>query len=117
MRNEEIPLLARILQVVDIYDALTTARPYKTAMSHEQALQVLEEESARGWRDPDLVSIFREVTSAAPSRILSPPECMPSCEPVDVNAVKIMQSSLDKMQKRLAESAGLPLNGDLHTGI
>jgi putative two-component system response regulator len=116
MRNEEIPLLARILQVVDIYDALTTARPYKTAMSHEQALQVLEEESARGWRDPDLISIFREVTSAAPPGILSPPECTPACEPADVNAVKMMQVSLEKMEKQLAESAGLALNGRLRAG-
>ena len=118
MRNDEIPLLARILQIVDIYDALTTARPYKTAMSHEEALQVLEEESARGWRDPDLISIFREVTSATPSGILStPPECMPTCEPADVNAVKMMQSSLGKMQKQLVESAGLPLNGHLRPNI
>jgi len=38
LRGEEIPLLARILQVADIYDALTTARPYKPAFSHQHAI-------------------------------------------------------------------------------
>ncbi len=61
LRGEQIPLLARILQVADIYDALTTARPYKEACAPEQAVLILEEESARGWRDPDLVRLFREV--------------------------------------------------------
>ncbi len=61
LKGEEIPLLARILQVADIYDALTTERPYKPAMSHQQAIDILEEESRRGWRDPDLVSLFGQV--------------------------------------------------------
>lgn len=62
MRGEDIPLLARILQVADIYDALTTARPYKPAFSHQHAIELMLEESRRGWRDPELVSLFAEVT-------------------------------------------------------
>jgi putative two-component system response regulator len=60
LRGEDIPLLARILQVVDIYDALTTARPYKPAFSHAQAIEILYDEARRGWRDPDLVQLFAQ---------------------------------------------------------
>jgi len=58
LAGEEIPLLARILQVVDIFDALTTKRSYKPAFTTEEALEILKEEAAKGWRDPELVSLF-----------------------------------------------------------
>ncbi|HSU60162.1 MAG TPA: HD domain-containing phosphohydrolase [Bryobacteraceae bacterium] len=58
LKGEEIPLLARILQLADIYDALTTSRPYKQAMSPEEALRIVREETLKGWRDPKLVDIF-----------------------------------------------------------
>lgn len=58
LKGEEIPLLARILQLADIYDAVTTARPYKAAFTSKQALAILEEEAGRGWRDPELVKLF-----------------------------------------------------------
>lgn len=58
LTGEQIPLLARIMQVVDVYDALVTARPYKPAMSHAQACRELADEARRGWRDPRLVSLF-----------------------------------------------------------
>lgn len=58
LAGEDIPLLARILQVADIYDALVTARPYKPALSQEEAFAVMEEEVRRGWRDPELVPLF-----------------------------------------------------------
>lgn len=61
LRGEEIPLLARILQLADIYDALTTARPYKTAASPEQAVAILRQEVSRGWRDPRLVELFGDI--------------------------------------------------------
>lgn len=63
LRGEEIPLLARILQVADIYDALTTSRPYKPAFSHDHAIEIMLEEARRGWRDPELVPLFAEITS------------------------------------------------------
>ena len=46
--------------MTDIYDALTTARPYKPAYSPDEAFRTLEEESRRGWRDIELVSLFSE---------------------------------------------------------
>lgn len=61
LKGEEIPLLARILQLADIYDALTTARPYKRALSPDDALNVLREEVAKGWRDPRLVETFSDI--------------------------------------------------------
>jgi putative two-component system response regulator len=61
LRGENIPLLARILQIADVYDALTTARPYKTALGPEEALQILDDEVRRGWRDPELVPLFQQV--------------------------------------------------------
>lgn len=61
LRGDEIPLLARILQLADIYDALTTQRPYKEAMTPEQALATIREEAQRGWRDPHLVETFGDI--------------------------------------------------------
>jgi putative two-component system response regulator len=58
LRDAEIPLLPRILQVVDVYDALRTARPYKPALSHEQAAVTMREESRSGLWDHELVAEF-----------------------------------------------------------
>jgi putative two-component system response regulator len=56
--GERIPLLARVLQIADIYDALTSPRPYKPAYTSEEALRILEDETKRGWRDPRIVKLF-----------------------------------------------------------
>jgi putative two-component system response regulator len=56
--GEEIPLLARVLQIADIYDALTNPRPYKPAYSPAEALDVIRQETDRGWRDPEIVKLF-----------------------------------------------------------
>ena len=53
-----IPLLARILQVVDVYDALRTARPYKPALSHDQAAITMRDEARSGLWDEELVVEF-----------------------------------------------------------
>ncbi|HZU33478.1 MAG TPA: HD domain-containing phosphohydrolase [Candidatus Angelobacter sp.] len=54
----DIPLLARVLQVVDVYDALRTARPYKPALNHEEAKRVMMDEANKGLWDPNLVPEF-----------------------------------------------------------
>jgi putative two-component system response regulator len=69
LRGTQIPLLARVLQVADIYDALTDSRPYKPAYSPRQAIQIIEDETARGWRDPEIVDIFLNVHSTLIVRI------------------------------------------------
>ena len=58
LRGHEIPLHARILQVVDIYDALTTERPYKEALDPARALETMREEVERGWWDPEIFAEF-----------------------------------------------------------
>jgi putative two-component system response regulator len=58
LTKQEIPLLPRILQVVDVYDALRTARPYKMAQSHEQAEHTMRIEAQSGLWDEDLVVQF-----------------------------------------------------------
>ena len=45
LRGEEIPFGARILTVVDCYDALTTSRPYRPRFNREQALELMRRES------------------------------------------------------------------------
>jgi len=61
LRGEEIPLTARILQLADVYDALTTNRPYRTAIPSDDALQVMDDEAKLGWWDQDLFNKFREM--------------------------------------------------------
>lgn len=56
--GERVSLLAQMIGIVDVYDALTTARPYRTAQSPEAACQVLARESDFGWRRRDLVTAF-----------------------------------------------------------
>jgi putative two-component system response regulator len=58
LKGEQIPLLARILQVVDIYDALTTARPYKPALSRDQAFATMAKEAELGLWDRNVVWQF-----------------------------------------------------------
>ena len=58
LHKEEIPLLPRILQVVDVYDALRTARPYKPALGHEQAAVTMRDEARAGLWDEELVAEF-----------------------------------------------------------
>lgn len=58
LRKRDIPLLPRVLQVVDVYDALRTARPYKPALSHDQSAITMREEASAGLWDEELVGEF-----------------------------------------------------------
>jgi len=58
LNGSDIPVLPRILQVVDVYDALRTARPYKAPLSHEQAAQTMREEARRGLWDAEMVAEY-----------------------------------------------------------
>lgn len=59
--GDEIPLLARIMAIVDVYDALTSRRAYRDAMSHEQAMRILRRDTAEGKFDPALFAEFEEM--------------------------------------------------------
>lgn len=58
LHGSRVPLLAQIISVVDVYDALTTARPYKPAHAPVVAMEELFDEARRGWRDRQLVEEF-----------------------------------------------------------
>jgi putative two-component system response regulator len=60
----ETPILARLMAIVDVYDALRSERPYKRAFGEEEALRVVEEGAAAGQFDPDLVRVFLELRRA-----------------------------------------------------
>jgi len=61
LRGDAIPIAARVLQVVDVYDALTTERPYKKAFSAADAIQTMREEVAKGWWDPHIFEQFERL--------------------------------------------------------
>jgi response regulator RpfG family c-di-GMP phosphodiesterase len=58
LRGTDIPLSARIVAIADVYDALTTSRPYKNAFTHEESIDVMKKESNKF--DPTLLKIFME---------------------------------------------------------
>lgn len=60
--EKEIPIQGRILALADVYDALTTSRPYHQAKSHEEVVQILVAESGKHF-DPNLTPIFIEIIS------------------------------------------------------
>ncbi len=58
LRGDDISVAARIMAVVDIYDALTTDRPYKQRMTHEQAISILNQEADAGKLDKTIVALM-----------------------------------------------------------
>ena len=97
LRGDQIPLLARVTQIVDIYDALTTVRPYKPAYSQENALDIIRRETVRGWRDPQVVNLFFHLHKDVLSRI---------ADYANINAadrqLASMRDSLANLQRYLA---------------
>jgi putative two-component system response regulator len=61
LRGDAIPVTAHVLQIVDVYDALTTDRPYKKAFPIVDALQTMKEEVAKGWWDPHIFDHFERL--------------------------------------------------------
>jgi len=55
--HREIPLEVRIVQVADVYDALTTARPYRGPLSQAEAIEILERGAGTQW-DPEVIRVF-----------------------------------------------------------
>jgi putative two-component system response regulator len=61
LRGSQIPLTARVLQIIDVYDALTTERPYKPALTVRDALATMQTEVERGWWDPAIFATFKSL--------------------------------------------------------
>lgn len=66
LAGDKIPYLAQVFQLIDIYDALTSERPYKRALTPEEALKVILAETQRGWRNPELVDRFFNFITSTP---------------------------------------------------
>lgn len=68
LHGDYIPITARVLQLADVYDALTTDRPYRKADTQEVALAIMAKEAARGWWDRALLDDFSiMIRSGAPA--------------------------------------------------
>ena len=61
LQGTEIPVIARLVSVVDVYDALASERPYKKAFSHEEAMKIITENSGSQF-DPIIVKVFEEIS-------------------------------------------------------
>jgi len=72
LKGEAIPLTARVLQVVDVYDALTTVRPYKPALSQDEAFEVMRKEVHKGWWDAKVFAAFEQLMKAEVSESRPP---------------------------------------------
>ncbi|MBF2089029.1 MAG: two-component system response regulator [Synechococcales cyanobacterium K44_A2020_017] len=71
LAGDDIPFLAQVFQLLDIYDALTSERPYKIAYTPEESLDIMVQETRQGWRNPVLMQQFVEFIQAA-SNSLAP---------------------------------------------
>jgi putative two-component system response regulator len=71
LAGETIPVTARVLQIVDVYDALTTVRPYKPAFSITDALQTMKQEVSKGWWDPQIFDEFERLVRSGTADFLS----------------------------------------------
>ena len=58
LKGDQIPLVARVFQVCDVFDALTNPRSYKPAFSKSESMLILEKEAEKGWWDPVISGIF-----------------------------------------------------------
>jgi diguanylate cyclase (GGDEF)-like protein/putative nucleotidyltransferase with HDIG domain len=79
LKGDEIPLIARILAVADVYDALTSVRPYREAWTHATAVEWIKEQSGISF-DPIVVTAFLEIIDdLAPQK--EGPDIMANQEP------------------------------------
>jgi hypothetical protein len=86
LRGESIPLLSRIIAIVDVFEALTSARPYRQPVPPEQAMNYLNE-GAGSQFDPRLVPLFEQLYRAGKLRLAS--------APVEASALDSAQGVLD----------------------
>lgn len=73
LKGNDIPITARVLQIVDVYDALTTERPYKKALSLDDTLATMQKEVAMGWWDPEIFAEFSKLKSEPRKRRMLEP--------------------------------------------
>ena len=87
LAGEAIPLVARILAIADVYDALTTVRSYKNALTHAEAVAMLRRDIGSLF-DPRVFTWFEDVAESWPAQLANmladrpAPEPLPAGEPV-----------------------------------
>lgn len=72
LKGEEIPLIARVFQIVDIFDALSNARPYKPVFPRAKVIEIMEQETAAGFWDPQLMAVFLKIVRERPEALQLP---------------------------------------------
>ena len=72
LHGEQLSHLVRILSVADIYDALSSERPYRLPIAHARCLEMLRENAVDGGLDPQLVGVFRSIVTPLPNRRSTP---------------------------------------------
>jgi putative two-component system response regulator len=99
LAGENIPLLARVVQMADIYDALRRERPYKPAFTAAEAIAIIDDEAARGWRDPVLVAVLHRLYHEVLSRWEGVTRSEWELEPI--------RDSLSRLRRALAPKGGI----------
>src|SRR5262245_38517126 len=108
--GEEIPLAARIVAIVDVYDALSSRRVYKEAFPHQECMTIIRSEAGKQF-DPHLTEVFLQIETeieAIARRYAELPESNDSCEscPPDQAAPEIAtQTLLELIDETLTECA------------
>jgi putative two-component system response regulator len=64
LKGDEIPVVAQIIGVVDVFDAVTHSRPYQRTQSAAEALQLMREQVTRGWRNKTIVETFAGIVDS-----------------------------------------------------
>ncbi len=67
LRGDDIPPLVRILSITDVYDSLTSDRPYRAPIPHHLCLEMLLENARGGGLDLELVTLFSEIVTPLPT--------------------------------------------------
>jgi len=68
LKREQIPLPARVFQVVDAFDAMTTDRPYRASLGIERAGEEIEKMAGSQF-DPDVCAVFLDLMDTLPQRV------------------------------------------------
>ena len=90
LTGDRIPLLARVAAVADVYDALSSDRPYRAGLPHATCLSILRKEAAGGGLDPDLVARFCELPPNALAFAAMPADTpAPALTPGPVSATPV----------------------------
>jgi diguanylate cyclase (GGDEF)-like protein/putative nucleotidyltransferase with HDIG domain len=82
--GEQIPLTARILCVADVYDALTSERSYKRALTHDEALELMRRDVGHAF-DPEVFAHFEEVARQWPGRLRAAVDAASSSSDADLS--------------------------------